>query len=75
MTEKTTTIFTCNGCDDEVRGEPHMHAPRGWRSLTWRGGYVGDEKREAHFCGRCSASRLKALDVLISSASSKDKAA
>jgi len=65
MTQETRTTFSCDGCGIERMGESHIIAPHGWRELSWRGGYQGDEKREAHFCGRCCDSRLKALDVLL----------
>lgn len=65
MTNRTVSTFTCDGCGDERQVEEYASLPHGWRVLTWRGGYVGDETREAHFCEGCCASRLAALDVLL----------
>lgn len=65
MGERTTTVFTCDGCGDEQESERHLTAPHGWRKLTWCSGYCNDEGREAHFCGSCRTVRLKALDVLL----------
>jgi len=66
MSEKTTVIFTCNGCGAEQEGQQHTLAPIDWRALHWRSGYMDDsEKREAHFCGKCHPRVLRALDVIL----------
>lgn len=65
MGQRTTNLFTCDGCPAEQEAEAYIAAPHGWRVLTWNGGYVGDEKREAHYCPDCRDKHLKALDVLL----------
>lgn len=67
MTQRSTDVYTCDGCGVETEAERH-HSPYDWRSLAWRGGYVGNEKRKADFCPKCAPIRLAALDVLLNGA-------
>jgi hypothetical protein len=65
VSEIVKTIFQCDGCPAEYTGEKYALVPQDWRRLEWSGGYVGDEKRDVHYCSICAPERLELLDIVL----------